>query len=1187
MNEKKKTPLPAFTNEEIAALIESLHHTEQRLEQLTAGEVDTVADRDGRTFLLRRAQDHLRHSEAAKQAAILNALPAHIALLDTEGTIISVNEAWRRFASANALQNPEYGIGLDYLDICDSAQGDNALEAHQAAAGIRSVLAGETRSFSLEYPCHSPAEQRWFLMTSTPLADDRRNGAVVMHVNITERKRAELALRESEARFRSLTAMSSDFYWESDAEHRLTARASASKKQSMVSVFQRGAQIGERRWEIAHLSPDEAGWQAHRATLDAHLPFRDFELSRLGADGAERYISISGEPVFDASGAFEGYRGVGTDITEGKRAEDALRQSRNLLQAVLENVPSRIFWKDRDLRYLGSNTRFAKDAGHARPDELIGKTDFEMGWKDQAELYRSDDRAVMASGVPKPDIEEPQTTPDGSTIWLRTSKVPLRDNENRIIGVLGLYDDITERKRAAQELRESELRFKQMAESINDVFFLQNPEGSQIYYVSPAYEQVWGRTCESLYANAMSWAESIHPDDLDYAFTKFNEGRHTGFDYEFRIVRADGDVRWIHVRGFPILDGAGHSYRTAGVASDITQRKQSEIKVKRLNRVYAVLSGINTTIVRTQDRQELFEEVCRITVDEGEFRLAWIGLLDVNGLDVTPVARAGIDDGYLDNIELTAREGAPDRCELVARALREKTSMVCDDIGTDPQMVRWREEALQRGYRSVAVLPLQLDDKVMGLLLLYASEAGAFDNEEMRLLNEIAGDISFALDHIHKQTRLDYLAYYDVLTGLANRTLFFERVQQYCRSAAGGGHKLAVFLIDLERFKNINDSLGRPAGDALLRQVAEWLTQNAGDANLVARLGADHFAAVLPVVKQEGDVARMLEKMMAAFLEHPFRLNDAVFRINGKVGVALFPDDGADADTLFRHAEAALKKAKASGEHYLFYRQEMTEKVAGKLTLENQLREALDNEEFVLHYQPKVNLASGKVTSAEALIRWNDPRTGLVPPGRFIPVLEETGLIYDVGRWALRQAITDYLRWRAAGLAAVRIAVNVSPLQLRNRGFVEEIRQTIGIDAHAAAGLELEITESLIMEDVKGTIASLGAIRAMGVPIAIDDFGTGFSSLSYLAKLPVDTLKIDRSFVVDMTVGPEGLALVSTIIGLAHSLNLKVVAEGVETEEQSRLLRLLACDEMQGYLFSKPVPAEIFETRFLAPPPAE
>jgi EAL domain-containing protein (putative c-di-GMP-specific phosphodiesterase class I) len=332
------------------------------------------------------------------------------------------------------------------------------------------------------------------------------------------------------------------------------------------------------------------------------------------------------------------------------------------------------------------------------------------------------------------------------------------------------------------------------------------------------------------------------------------------------------------------------------------------------------------------------------------------------------------------------------------------------------------------------------------------------------------------------------------------------------------------------------------------------------------------------------DLEQMLEGMIEDFLDHPFRLDDAVFRVAARTGVALFPEDGADADTLFKNAEAALKLAKARGEPYLFYTRSMNEAVSTRLTLENQLRQALDNEEFVLHYQPKVNLVTGKLTSAEALIRWNDPRTGLVPPGKFIPVLEETGMIYDVGRWALRRAVEDYMRWCSAGLSAVRIAVNVSPLQLRNRGFISEIREALGVDPRAAAGLELEITESLIMENVKQNIASLRVIRDMGVPVAIDDFGTGFSSLSYLSRLPVDTLKIDRSFVIDMTAGPEGLSLVSTIINLAHSLKLKVVAEGVETEEQLRLLRLLGCDEMQGFLFSKPVPRDVFETKFLARP---
>jgi diguanylate cyclase (GGDEF)-like protein/PAS domain S-box-containing protein len=624
-----------------------------------------------------------------------------------------------------------------------------------------------------------------------------------------------------------------------------------------------------------------------------------------------------------------------------------------------------------------------------------------------------------------------------------------------------------------------------------------------------------------------------------------------------------------------------------GLAGDISfaiENIRRQEKLDKLARIRAVSGEINAAIVRIHDREALLRETCRIAVEHGKFELVWIALLDQEKQRIEPVAWAGFSPEVAHALTW-ANLGRPG--VLLAEVIRTRKVAVRNDIDAEIPAGSLRQEAIKKGYRSAVCVPFMVDDSVVAAVVLFAAGREFFDEEELALLSELAGDVSFALQAIDKQERLDYLAYYDVLTGLANRSLFLERVAQHMRSAASGGHKLAMGLIDLERFKNINDSLGRPTGDALLKQVAQWLTRNLGDANLVARLGADHFAVVLPEVKPEGDVARLVEKLMEAFLEHPFRLNDAVFRIAAKVGVVVFPDDGADADTLFRNAEAALKKAKASGDRYLFYTQKMTEMVAGKLTLETQLRQALDGGEFVLHYQPKVSLTSGKLTGAEALIRWNDPRTGLVPPARFIPVLEETGLIHEAGRWALRQALSDYLRRRAAGLAAVRIAVNVSPLQLRNRGFIAEIQQAIGIDAHAAAGLELEITESLIMEDVKHSIASLQAIRAMGVTIAIDDFGTGFSSLSYLARLPVDTLKIDRSFVTDMTAGPEGLTLVSTIIALAHSLKLKVVAEGVETEKQSNLLRLLKCDEMQGYLFSKPLPGEIFETRYLAAPVAD
>ena len=759
----------------------------------------------------------------------------------------------------------------------------------------------------------------------------------------------------------------------------------------------------------------------------------------------------------------------------------------------------------------------------------------------------------------------------GNQVAVALERADLREHLEQLVEekTAKLAAEIEERKRIENE----QARLVAIIEATPDMVATGDPNGHVLYYNRAGLRMLGFEP--GLDPSTVRFLDT-HPDWA--AKLVMEEGiphaiEHGTWSGETALLRRDG--REIPISQVIIAhkgpDGSVEYLST--IARDITLQKEHENRIMRLNRVYAVLSGINETIVRTGNRQDLFTEACRIAVEQGKFRLAWIGLLDANGLDVTPVARAGVDEGYLDNIQLTARDDAPDGCEMVARALREKTAVVCNDIDTDPQMARWREEALRRGYRSVVVFPLQLEDKMVGLLLLYASEAGFFDTEEMRLLTDIADDISFALDHLGKEDRLNYRAFYDVLTGLANRTLFLDRVEQYMRGAVSGSHKLALFLIDLERFKNINDSLGRPAGDALLRQVAEWLSCNAGDAFLLARVGADQFAAVLPEVKQEGDVARLLEKSVAAFLDHPFRLNDAVFRITAKVGVALFPDDGASADTLFRNAEAALKKAKRSGDKYLFYAPEFNARVAEKLTLENKLRRALERGELVLHYQPKVELKKRRISGLEALMRWNDPDTGLlVPPLEFIPILEETGLILEAGRWALEQAIADSARWKGKRLQVPRIAVNVSPIQLRQKDFVATVERALRGTKYTGGILELEITESLIMQDIEANIRKLQAVRDMGVEIAVDDFGTGYSSLSYISRLPIDTLKIDRAFIMNMTSKPDDLSIVSTIISLGHSLKLKVVAECVETEEQANLLRLLGCDEFQGYLYSPAVP---------------
>jgi diguanylate cyclase (GGDEF)-like protein/PAS domain S-box-containing protein len=779
------------------------------------------------------------------------------------------------------------------------------------------------------------------------------------------------------------------------------------------------------------------------------------------------------------------------------------------------------------------------------------------------------------------EIEYRMLRPDGSIRWIESRGFPVRDDAGELVRVAGVAKDITERKRAAQELRASEGRFSDMLGSVELASVMLDPKG-HITYCNDFLLLLTGWRREEVMGG--DWFELFAAPSVDRAkgfFAALQANQPKAWLRENEIVTRAGARRRMLWSNSILHSGSGELIGTASIGEDITERKEAEARIAYLNRVYAVLSGINTLIVRARDRGELFSEACRIAVEDGGFRMAMVGLVEPGAKQVAVVASAGVNDELMRAIKglLASDEGAPKT--MMLRAIAGKKVLVANNSVDDSNALLGALHAAS-GVRSLAVLPLIVADKALGVLTLYAGEIDFFHDEEMKLLTELAGDIAFAIDHIEKAEKLNYLAYYDSLTGLANRGLFLERMAQHMRSAAATGHRVAVYLVDLERFKNINDSLGRPAGDSLLLQVAQWLTRNGGDASLFARLDADHFAAILPDIMPEWDLPRILEKSIGAFSEHAFRMNDAVFRITAKVGGAAFPDDGTDADTLFKNAEVALKSAKGSGERYLFYSQTMSDRVAGKLTLENQLRHALDHEEFALHYQPKVNLVSGEVSSAEALIRWNDPRTGLVPPGHFIPVLEETGLIYEVGRWALRKAIEDYLRWRRMGLVPVRLAVNVSPLQLRNRGFVEELRKKICIDANAAAGLELEITESLIMEDVKHNIASLKAIREMGVSIAIDDFGTGFSSLAYLAKLPVDTLKIDRSFVTDMTLSPEGLALVSTIVSLAHSLTLNVVAEGVETDEQSRLLRLMGCDEMQGYVFSKPVPAEIFEARFLS-----
>ncbi|MDA3900979.1 MAG: EAL domain-containing protein [Spirochaetes bacterium] len=911
---------------------------------------------------------------------------------------------------------------------------------------------------------------------------------------------------------------------------------------------------------------------------------------KLKYSGKIFYFLISIGHLKGAKDDLLGFAITMTDITERKTQELALRKSKKQLSEALtiakigyweyEIASDEFIFND---QYYSLHKITAEEAGGYR----MPTADFVrrlVHADDVSSVVQSIKLALDSSDPDFTTMNETRIlTGGGETRWVEVRFKIRKDAKGNTTHLIGINQDITDRKMAELKLLESERRFIDLLENVKLISVMRDRE-ERITYCNDYMFRLTGWQNEEVIGQ--NWIDLFVPPEIveqnKKTFADLLQDRPEAWHHESEILTRSGELRLIRWNNTVLHSENGKVIGTASIGEDITEQKKAADRLKYINRVYAVLSGINTLIVHAKDHNELFIKACQIAVKEGGFHMALLCIIDQQTKKIIPVSSVGENIEILTDFKNLLLSGDDVSNTMVGRAVEEKKILFSNDLANDPQSYSSRQFD-EKGILAMIVLPLIVAGESVGSLSLYTGEIDFFQEEEINLLKELSNDISFAIDHINKQTRLDYLAYYDELTGLANRNLFLDRLSQYIRSAVQDGHKLAIYQIDLERFKSINASLGRNAGDELLKQVAEWLKVNIGDSNLLARIETDNFAMIMPTVMQDNDLICHLEKTIEGFSRHQFRLDDAVFRINAKIGIAQFPDDGSEADILLRNAEAALKKAKSKGERFLFHTHQMTASVTHKLTMENQLRQAINNEEFVLYYQPKVNLADNKVTSAEALIRWNKPDSKLIPPIKFIPILEETGLIHEVGRWALHKAVNDFLLWREAGLAAVRIAVNVSPLQLRNPGFIEEIKQVIALGSDAAHGLELEITEGLIMENIKHSIATLKVFQAMGITIAIDDFGTGFSSLSYLTRLPVNTLKIDQTFINEMTVGPESLSLVSTIIDLAHSMSLKVVAEGVETQEQYNLLHLLRCEEMQGYLFSKPVPGEIFKTKFLIP----
>jgi diguanylate cyclase (GGDEF)-like protein/PAS domain S-box-containing protein len=656
------------------------------------------------------------------------------------------------------------------------------------------------------------------------------------------------------------------------------------------------------------------------------------------------------------------------------------------------------------------------------------------------------------------------------------------------------------------------------------------------------------------------------------------------WELRYEFIKASGTVtteglfRTRTGRIFPVevslryVEHAGAGYIT-GVSRDITERRRQAEHIDRLTRILRMQSGINAAVLRIQNQDELLQEACRLATEVGGYDRAVLSMVDPSGKFAVPRYRAGRGTDFPEPERLAIADDPALDTNLSGRALRTGKIAVNSDISRSGPAVNMREQLLALGYKAAAALPLIVDGRRVAALILTTRDANLVaDNELLILLQDMMASLSFALRSREHAEAAQYLAYYDPLTGLAKRSLFLENLRRFIDSESRPNREFSVIVFDIRGLNRINDTYGRHFGDLTLLRVAERLRSYAASDADIAHLGSGAFALVeRPLSKGDESIRTVLDSSLFA---ESFDIDGQNLRLSCSYGIAHFPGDGTDAGGLLQRAEAALKQAKESGEQYLHYRLDMHSRMAEQLELEHKLSSAVASGEFELYYQPQINLRTGRIEGIEGLLRWNDPASGIVLPQRFLPTLESTGMILVVGEWVLNTAVEDCIRWHGLGVAPLRVAVNVSAVQLRQRSFVPQILECCKrLEACPGYGLDIEITESLLLQDLEGTERKLRELRAAGVRVALDDFGTGYSALGLLSKLPVDLLKIDRSFVKGLPHDAPSVLLVETILRLASSLKLITVVEGVETEAQLEAIRAMRCDVWQGFLHSRPTTA--------------
>lgn len=722
-----------------------------------------------------------------------------------------------------------------------------------------------------------------------------------------------------------------------------------------------------------------------------------------------------------------------------------------------------------------------------------------------------------------------------------------------------------------QDLEQRELEFRRLAEHIPDWIARIDLEGRYLY-VNPVTQRLSGLLPSAYVGKLMGDVElapgkdiSFDPKEAERIRECVSNAARTGETQQCttRVIRA-GISQVYDCRMIPERDTAGTLISVLCIGRDITEIRHSELVLKSLNRSLRLLSKCNQLLIDARDETTLLDDVCRLIVETGGYLQADVYTADEEAAGHSR-RLAGFPDSALADTMILRFEDASGVSVPILAALQTGMVQLCPDL--------WR------GRRRSAAIPLR-DARGLSVLSIVARGSGHFIPEELALLRELADDLSFGLrmlqtrrEHRDAEQQLAFLARHDPLTKLPNRLLLRERFDQALARARARQAQLAILFVDLDGFKEINDSLGHEAGDKLLVAVAQRLQRCIRENDIVSRVGGDEFLLVLTDADRSSalDVAqRVLEEM-----QQPVSIGETALHLTVSVGISLYPDDGEDFDALRRNSDAALFQAKDSGRNtFRFFNEQMSVDAVARVGLQASLRRALQQHEFLLHYQPQVDARSGRIVGMEALIRWQRPDGTLMPPADFIPTAERSGLIIPIGEWVLNEACRQAMVWRAKLAPQLVIAVNLSVVQFARGNIVEAVLAALNASGLPPQALELELTESVLLRDTDVALQTISSLKNIGVRLAIDDFGTGFSSLAYVKRLTVDKLKIEHSFVKEMVEKPQDAAIVRAIIQLAHTLQLEVIAEGVETAAQLVALRGYGCDQIQGFLISRPLPAD-------------